>query len=305
MSLEKSKPLSVGLALGGGAARGWAHIGVIRALEEAGISIDSVAGTSIGALVGAIYCSGRLKELERIADEFHLKQLLYFVDVVFPRSGLIDGKKIVDFIKELTGSPPVEELSIPFCAIATDLATGREVRITEGDLLDAVRASISIPGIFTPLVTDGRILVDGGLVNPVPVDATRELGADFVVAVDLNYRTGRIKLEEAGKKARRPLRRNRLSRLISERLHIEEVPGISQIREWFERTTPTIFDIVVASISLMEVEITRMRLEETPPELLIRPELSHVNFFEFHRAKEIIAEGYRAALEALGKTGMG
>ncbi len=298
MLSRRRKSSKVGLALGGGAARGWAHIGVIKALEEADIPIHCVAGTSIGALVGAIYCSGRLTDLERIADQLHIRQLLYFIDVVFPRSGLIDGKKIVDFVRELAGSQLIGEISVPFCAVATDLATGKEVRIKEGDMIDAVRASISIPGIFTPLLDRNMVLVDGGLVNPVPVDAAVELGADFVVAVDLNYQAGMLPRRDTAER-RPPAKKNRLSRLITERLHIEEIPGISHIRQWFERTTPTIFDIVVASISLMEAELTRMRLEETPPDMLIRPRLAHINFFEFHRAKEMIAEGYRAGIEAL------
>ena len=159
----------VGLALGSGSARGWTHIGVIRALAEAGIRIHCVAGTSIGAVVGAVFASGKLDTFEEIVIGFDWKQIARFFDVVFPKSGLIDGKKVADFVRGHVRGENIEDLPIPFSAVATDLATGREVIIQDGDLIEAIRASISVPGIFTPVRREGSILADGRLVNPVPV----------------------------------------------------------------------------------------------------------------------------------------
>jgi len=180
-------PRKIGLALGSGSARGWAHIGVIKALTEVGVRVDYVAGTSVGAVVGAVYASGRIAALEDVVLQLDWKQIASFLDIVFPKSGLIDGNKIADFIRRHVEAKKIEDLPLPFCALATDLATGGEVAIQEGDIIEAVRASISVPGIFTPVRKDDMILVDGGLVNPVPVSMVREMGADFVIAVDLNH----------------------------------------------------------------------------------------------------------------------
>lgn len=175
-------PEKIGLALSSGSARGWAHIGVVRALAEAGIRVDYVAGTSIGAVVGAVYASGNIDALQEVALQLDWRQIAYFFDVVLPKSGLIDGKKVSAFIRSHVNGINIEELPIPFCAVSTDLATGDEVVIQSGDIIDAVRASISVPGIFTPVKKNGTFLVDGGLVNPVPVSVVRQMGADFVIA---------------------------------------------------------------------------------------------------------------------------
>ncbi|MCK4505818.1 MAG: patatin-like phospholipase family protein, partial [Candidatus Aegiribacteria sp.] len=185
----------VGLALGSGSARGWSHIGVIRALEEAGITVDYIAGTSIGALVGAVYASGRIDLLEDAVQQFSRKHILSLSDPVLPKSGLIDGVKIADFIHQYVLDMPIERLPIPLAIIATDLNTGDEVVLREGNIVEAIRASISLPGIFKPVKKDDYLLVDGGLVNPVPVRIVRDMGADFVIAVDLNYDIVQRKLE--------------------------------------------------------------------------------------------------------------
>lgn len=178
---------NIGLALGSGSARGWAHIGVIKALTEAGIHVDYVAGTSVGAVVGAVYASGRIDSFKDVVLQLDWKKIAFFLDVVFPKSGLIDGNRIAEFIRSHVGEKNIEDLSLPFCAVSTDLATGNEVIIKDGDIIEAVRASISVPGVFTPVRKKGSILVDGGLVNPVPVSVVREMGADLVIAVDLNH----------------------------------------------------------------------------------------------------------------------
>ena len=179
-------PKNIGLALGSGSARGWAHIGVIRALAEAGIEIKYVAGTSIGSLVGAAFALNKTDVLEDFARQLDWKQIVSFMDVTFPRSGLIDGEKVTDFFRSHVQEINIEELSLPYCAVATELTTGREVVLNGGDLIDAIRASISVPGIFTPVKKNDGFLIDGGLVNPVPVSVVRNMGADYVIAIDLN-----------------------------------------------------------------------------------------------------------------------
>jgi len=187
MNNHSENNIKIGIALGSGSARGLAHIGVIRALEEAGINIDYVAGTSIGALIGSVYASGKLEDLEMVYLGFDWKKIAHFFDVVFPKSGLIDGRKVVDFVREYVHTETIEHLPLPFQAVATDIGTGEEVSLDQGDVIEAVRASISVPGIFTPVCRDGRVLVDRGLVNPVPVSTARSMGAKLVFAVDLNH----------------------------------------------------------------------------------------------------------------------
>ncbi len=176
----------IGLALGSGSARGWSHIGVIRGLQEANIAIDIVCGSSIGALVGGAYAAGKLDEAEKLIRELAWSDVLGFMEVPVPRSGLINSEKIADYLRERLGDPNIEDLPIPFAAVATDLTSGQEVWIRQGSLIEAIRASISMPGMFTPCFREGRLLVDGGLINPVPVSLCRSLGANTVIAVNPN-----------------------------------------------------------------------------------------------------------------------
>ena len=176
----------IGLALGSGSARGWSHIGVIRGLQEANIAIDIVCGSSIGALVGGAFAAGKLDEAEKLIRELAWSDILGFMEVPVPRSGLISSEKIAGYLREKIGDPNIEDLPIPFAAVATDLTSGQEVWIRQGSLIEAIRASISMPGMFTPCFRDGRLLVDGGLINPVPVSLCRSLGANIVIAVNPN-----------------------------------------------------------------------------------------------------------------------
>lgn len=177
---------TVGLALGSGGARGWAHIGVIRALEAADISVGAIAGASIGALVGAVHAAGELDALETLVRELTWREIVSYFDVVFPTSGLLDGNRIYDLLSDHLQELMIEKARIPFCCVATDLNRGQEICLSQGRMVDAVRASISIPGIFTPFERDGVHLGDGGIVNPVPVNVARRMGAEVVVAVNLN-----------------------------------------------------------------------------------------------------------------------
>ena len=176
----------IGLALGSGSARGWSHIGVIRGLQEADVDIDIVCGSSIGALVGGAYAAGKLDDAEKLIRELAWSDVLGFMEVPIPRSGLINSDKVADYLRERLGDPNIEDLPKPFAAVATDLTTGQEVWIRNGSLIEAIRASISMPGMFTPCFREGRLLVDGGLINPVPVSLCRSLGANTVIAVNPN-----------------------------------------------------------------------------------------------------------------------
>lgn len=187
MVMHRRRARRVGLVLGGGAARGWAHIGAIRALEEAGIKPDVVCGTSIGALVGAVYANGDLDWLEDWVGKLTWQTVVRLLDLRFFSGGLLGGRKVIDvFAKQFNGRV-IDELAMPFTAVATELDTGRELWLREGSVVDAVRASIAIPGLFTPIWHDGVWLVDGGLSNPVPVSAARAMRADTVIAIDLNH----------------------------------------------------------------------------------------------------------------------
>jgi NTE family protein len=294
----------IGLALGGGGARGWAHLGVIEALEEAGIEVDVVAGTSMGALVGGAFASGHAAMLREFALQLDWKQVAYyFLEVNFPRSGLIDGTKIAAFVRKNIGRSNMESLPVPFATVSTDVLTGKEVVTRRGDLIDAIRASIAIPGIFTPVCRDGLVLVDGGLVNPVPVSVARDLGADFVIAVDLNR----------GALARKPRPQpradaaeravsNPLLKRIDNKMRQFDAAMLKSARKWLLREDmPNIFDVLGNSLRIIEAQIADTRLKIDPPDLLIRPSVGNLNFMEFHRASEVIRAGTLAAKEALAK----
>ena len=303
----------IGLALGSGSARGWAHIGAIRALRDAGIQLDYVAGTSIGALVGAVYASGDIDSLEEVVLKFDWKRIAHFFDVVFPKSGLIDGNKVADFVRTHVKEINIEELPVPFSAISTNLATGKEVVIQEGDIIEAVRASISVPGIFTPVRKNGTILVDGGLVNPVPVNVVRQMGADFVIAIDLNHDIvrkkgiGRTSVPNTTASAisegvaRSFIKKSKILDAINKRLETTTLPALKQIKEWRSKDPlPNVFEVLMSSINIIETQITAAKLKSDPPDLLIRPNLGHLTMLDFHRAQEAIAEGYRETRASLG-----
>ena len=305
------KKQKIGLALGSGSARGWAHIGVIEALTEAGVEIDCVAGTSIGAVVGAVFASGNLDSLKEVVLQFDWKQILGFLDVVFPKSGLIDGKKVTDFLRHHMQEKAIGDLATPFCAVSTNLADGQEVVISKGDLIEAVRASISLPGIFTPVKKDGMVLIDGGLVDPVPVSVVRAMGADYVIAVDLNSdivskrRSGKASPSVPSK--RDPgagLERIAGSTVLAElnkKVAALRQQAMTQAGQWLSRDPmPNIFEVLQESIHIMEARITETRLRLDPPDLLIQPNLGHIRLMEFNRAQEAIDTGYRETMRKAG-----
>ncbi len=278
----------VGLALGSGSARGWAHIGVIRALEQAGIRPDLVCGTSIGALVGAAYAAGELDRLEQWVLGFGIKDVVAFMDLSLS-SGLVRGERLMGFFRRNFVDRPIETLAMPFAAVATSLQTGAEVWLRSGSTLDAVRASIAVPGLFTPVLCEGSVLVDGGLVNPVPVSLARAMGADLVIAVDLSSDIlGRHLRADTALEAPagaigdwiRKLRDN-LSTVL---------PG--QLSD--QPAMPSMLEVLASSINIMQVRISRSRMAGEPPDLIVAPRLAHLGLLDFHRAQEAIEEGRRA-----------
>jgi NTE family protein len=296
----------IGLALGSGSARGLAHLGVIRAIEDAGIEVDFIAGSSMGALIGAIYASGKLDELEATFRTFDWKTMAGFFDVVLPKSGLLDGARVSELVRAHIHADTIETLPKPFAALATDIVSGEEVVIRSGDVIEAVRASISVPGIFTPVRSNGHILVDGGLTNPVPVSAARSMGAEFIIAVDLNHEivAGKnLKPLLAAKDANNADTPGLFAQWAGDyRLSMKDIrqklisgdnAASAQFRKWTSpEPLPSIFEVLLASINIMEAHITRTRLSLDRPDLILQPPLGHIRFMEFGRAEEIIAIGY-------------
>lgn len=265
MTEANKTKIKVGLALGSGAARGIAHIGVIKALEEAHIPIDCIAGTSMGSLVGACYAAdAKISLLEEIALTSNLKKLTELLDPKFSifRAGLMGGKKVERFLKTIIGDIEIEKCLIPYSAIACDLKTGREIVLEQGSLINAVRASISIPGVFVPVSYNGLYLVDGGTVNPVPADVVRSMGANFVIAVNV--------LND-------PKRRKRL--------------GLTGDKK--SNRMPSIFNTIIQSIYIMEYGIVRANLLKA--DILIEPDVSAIEPYEFYRGSDAIEAGYKAA----------
>lgn len=265
MTLAHRKP-RIGIALGAGSARGWAHIGVLEALLDAGIVPESVCGTSIGALVGAVYADDELPALKDWVRALTWRKLVGYFDVSF-RGGLVKGDRLFDFLRGDLLDKRIEALARPFAAVATDLVNGREVWLREGPVADAVRASIAIPGLFTPWLEDDHQLVDGALVNPVPVSLARAMEADFVIAVDLGSST-------VGRHMRRPDTGKRHPR------------------------RPSMLEVVTGSLNIMSVRIARGRLAGEPADVVIQPLLGSLGLLDYHRGAEAIAEG-RAAAELM------
>jgi len=292
--MTTSKP-TIGLALGGGAARGWAHIGVIRALEEAGVKPDLVCGTSIGALVGAAYATGELDRFERWVVELGIREVVRFLDLSLS-GGLLKGQRLVAFFRRTFDDRHIESLPLPFGAVATALASGAEVWLREGSVVEAVRASIALPALFTPANRDGDLLIDCGLVNPVPITLAKAMGAEVVIAVDLNsdllgrhFRSGpRSDLPEVVESAKPELLRKPRS-------------GFGQLLPARSTTTPTpsLLEVVATSLNIMQVRITRSRMAGDPADVVIAPRLAHLSLMESHRCQDAIDAGRRAVASAL------
>ncbi len=281
----------LGLALGSGAARGWAHIGVIRALAEEGIVPDIVCGCSIGAFVGAVYADGDLPKLETWVSSLTWQDVVSLLDVSL-KGGLFKGEKLIQFFEKHFVDRDFADLPLPFACVATDLESGREIWLREGSVAEAVRASIAMPGLFTPRPRGEAFLVDGGLVNPVPVSLCRAMGADTVIAVDLGS-------DIVGRSLRRP----------SEPPTETEAGWTQRVLARFGRAAdsaaaetaaaPSMISVLFASINIMQVRIARSRLAGEPADVLIAPRLAQLGLMDYHRGAEAIAEGRAVVLRHL------
>jgi NTE family protein len=289
------------LALGGGSARGWAHIGVLRALHEAGIFPDIVAGTSIGAVVGGCYVAGELEALERFARELTRRRVLGFLDFNFSGSGLITGQRLCNVLDTRLKQALIEGLPRRFVAVATEIGTGHEVWLSRGRLVDAMRASYALPGIFRPVRIDGRWLFDGALVNPIPVSVCRALGARYVIAVNVNS-------DSCGHGTVVP----QMDTFIA----AEEAPvaaaespasyGVGGMRKLLKRqffgrddTGPGISRVMMEAFNIVQDRIARSRLAGDPPDIVISPRLPQFGLFDFHQADALIEGGMLAARREL------
>jgi len=298
------RPL-IGLALGSGSARGWAHIGVIDALSEAGIAPDIVCGASMGALVGAAHVAGRLAELRQWAESATWRKIARLTDLRLTGGGLVSGRQVVAFLAGLGIADAIESYATQYAAVATDMATGREIWLQSGPIHEAVRASIAIPGVMSPARRDGKWLLDGGLSNPVPVSVCRALGAEVIIAVNLNGELlGRrytepeppaatgpslISVEAVRRTLGRfpmPLRRK------SAEIAIEPAPAPGA-------APPGYLDVLATAINIMQDHITRTRLAGEPPHVMLVPRLRKIGLMEFNRAPEAIEEGRACVEQAL------
>jgi len=292
--MTTSKP-TIGLALGGGAARGWAHIGVIRALEEAGVKPDLVCGTSIGALVGAAYATGELDRFERWVVDLGIREVVRFLDLSLS-GGLLKGQRLMQFFRRTFEDRHIESLPLPFGAVATALSSGAEVWLRDGSVVEAVRASIALPALFTPANRNGDLLVDGGLVNPVPITLAKAMGAEVVIAVDLNSdllgRYFRNDPQSDSSEVSEDARPELLRKLRS---------GFGQLlpARSTASPTPSLIEVVASSLNIMQVRITRSRMAGDPADVVIAPRLVHLSLMEFHRGQEAIDAGRRAVASAL------
>ncbi|MGH6715022.1 MAG: patatin-like phospholipase family protein [Bradyrhizobium sp.] len=291
----------IGLALGGGAARGFAHIGIMRTLIAHGIVPNIVVGTSIGAVVGGAYVAGHLDTLEEWARGLQVRNILGYLDIRLNGSGLIGGAKLAARLEASIGATLIEDLAIKFASVATEVHTGHEIWLTHGRLVEAMRASYALPGIFAPVLVGDRWLVDGALVNPVPVSAARALGAEIVIAANLSsdvfthsttiYAHG-TSVEEPEAVAEPTPPRRRFARFFS--------PERTVKREFFgSRSRPGISTVMVDAFNIMQDRITRARLAGDPPDLLITPRVGQIGWFDFHRAADLIDIGIRATERAL------
>ncbi len=290
MAIGKTK---IGLALGGGAARGWAHIGVLRALEDAGIVPDIIAGTSIGAVVGGCFAAEKLDALESFARDLTRRKVFGYLDFNLTGSGLITGQRLCNRLEATLGDTTIESLKRPFTAVATEIGSGHEVWLSRGHIVSAMRASYALPGIFKPVNINNRWLFDGALVNPVPVSVCRALGARYVIAVNLNA-------DMCGRGTVLP--------------HLDAAPDSApavvqpatvksglDVRKLLQRqvfgrgeSVPGISTVMVEAFNIVQDRIARSRLAGDPPDALINPRLSGIGLFDFHRAEELIERGHQA-----------
>jgi len=323
MGILRKRKLRIGLALGSGAARGLAHIGVLKALIEKGISIDIIAGSSMGALVGACYArKGEIAGLEELVLKTDWKQLVRLADpnLALMFKGFIHGQKVKELLWAIIGDIEFKDLKIPLAVVATDANTGEEVIIEEGSVVEAVRASISIPAIFMPVKFRDSFLIDGGIVDPVPVKVVKDMGATFVVACNVIQEPQKRKVLNSPKKQKlsvlisKPQTKNvalltlnnKIDKLIQENKN--RIQKFQKFIDGFKErlykgtqrmdpNTPSIFDAIIQALYAMEYEIAKLRVKGA--DIVISPEVGHIAALEFYQGKEAIGMGYRAAMKVV------
>lgn len=278
--------IRIGLALGSGVARGWAHLGVLKAIDRLGIVPDVIAGSSIGSLVGGFYLGGHMKQLELWARRLTKLRMLRYVDLSLG-GGVISGNKLFHEAERYLGDVNIRQLKAPFVAVATDLWTGHEVWIHEGKVVSAMRASLSLPGVFRPVKMNGHWLIDGALVNPVPVSVCRALGAQMVISVNLNAdimgKSHEVDTAGNGSRGEDP---DGAAVMLN---------SIIQARP----ADPSTFGVMVAAFNIVQDRIARSRLAGEPPDVSVNPRVGHIGLLDFHRADELIELGEAAVDRAM------
>ena len=300
MAMSSDSKIKVGLALGSGAARGWAHLGVLRALDDLGIVPDVVCGTSIGALVGGFHVSGFLPDLEEWARKLTKLRMVRYLDLRVTSNGMIAGNKLFGEMERRLGDMRFEDLSRPFAVVATDLYTGHEVWYAEGEMVPAIRASFSLPGLFEPVRVDDRWVIDGALVNPVPVSVCHALGAQIVIAINLNTPPNRN-----GKTFADPIGASRVNRLpgwpnalLRKSAARPSKRGDKDAAAEPEPEPPSLVGVLASTMNLVQDRVTRSRLAADPPDVNIVPKVGHVGLLDFHLAAECIEAGAAAIHQA-------
>jgi NTE family protein len=286
----------IGIALGGGAARGWAHIGILRALDEHGIRPDIIAGTSIGAVVGGCAIAGVLDSLETFARGLTPRRVFSLLDLNLVGSGLIGGNKLSRLLDEQLAGHRIENLPRRFVCVATELQTGHEIWMTKGPLVDAMRASYALPGIFQPMLLHGRWLVDGALVNPIPVSVCRALGANIVIAVNLHtdvFGRGTVVPDHSGD----PIAEKAIEQATTPGTFNARQARRALRRQFIggDKGPPGVSSVMIESFNIIQDRIARSRLAGDPPDITIGPKLGKLGLFDFHKAGEMITIGHEAA----------
>jgi len=290
------KKHTVSLVLGGGGARGLAHIGVIESLVKNDFEIRSIAGTSMGALIGGIYAMGKLDVYTGWVTALKKRDVIRLLDLSFALDGLFKGERIIDVLKKLIGESIIEDLPIAYTAVATDLESGKEVWLDHGPLFDAIRASMAIPGVFASHSHQGKQLLDGGLVNPVPIMPTLKDKTDLTIAVNINARPGQqVRIKESPQAQDEQQLSNYRQRII------QFIDSLKQHIELRSSGTLSMFEVIVKSKEIMENTLTQVQLEKCAPDILIEIPRNICGFHEFYRASELIEVGRQCADEVVSK----
>ena len=292
--------MKIGIAFGSGVARGWAHIGVVKGLVKAGYAPDIISGTSIGALVGGSFAAGKINQLEEFALSFHGRKLINLLDLRLGGAGLIGGKRLAKLMDEHLGDVQIEHLGRTFVAVATELATGHEAWLRKGPIVEAIRASYALPGLFEPVLHDGRWLIDGALVNPIPVSVCRALGARLVIAVNLNNDAVAMSNQLDGHLIE-TMHGDVHDTKWKKRLNTGRAGEPTITRQLFgtKKQSPGLTSVMMGALNIMQDRLSRSRLAADPADVMIAPRVGHISLIDFDKAAELIDQGEAAATHAI------